>query len=164
MPAEIWVGIGICYFKLMNFIKAKFAFEHALEIDPQNPMALTSLGITEIAINSSDGKQREKAVFLFQRSFEIDDTNPLTMKNLADHFFNCKELEISGHLIDRALKFSQNYPTTQLRSDLFFLKGKINHLKENYNDALDSYFQCVKLNPNNYAAHFNKAKIHFMNN
>ena len=66
-------------------------------------MVLTSLGITEISINSSDGKYREKAVYLFQRSFEIDDTNPLTMKNLADHFFNCKELEISGHLIERAM-------------------------------------------------------------
>jgi tetratricopeptide (TPR) repeat protein len=51
-----------------------------------------------------------------------------------------------------------------LKSDLFFLKGKINHIKESYKDALDSYFQCVKLNPNNFAAHFNKAKIHFMNN
>lgn len=140
MPSEIWLGIGICYFKLLNFIKAKFAFEHALEIDSRNAMALTSLGITEIAINSSDGKQREKAVYLFQRSFEIDDTNPLTMKNLADHFFNCKEFEISGHLIDRALNYSQNYQGTQLKSDLFFLKGKIQHINEKYNEALDCYF------------------------
>ena len=70
-PSDIWLALGVCYFKLNNYLKAKFAFEHTLEIDPQNSMALTSLGITELLMNSSDPKQRERAVILLQKSFEI---------------------------------------------------------------------------------------------
>lgn len=47
-PPEVWLGIGICYFKLNNLVKAKFALEHVLELDPDNSMALTALGITEL--------------------------------------------------------------------------------------------------------------------
>ena len=55
-PSDIWLALGVCYFKLNNFLKAKFSFEHTLEIDPDNSMALTCLGITEILLNSSDPK------------------------------------------------------------------------------------------------------------
>jgi RNA polymerase-associated protein CTR9 len=33
-PSDIWLALGICYFKLNNYLKAKFAFEHTLEVDP----------------------------------------------------------------------------------------------------------------------------------
>ena len=35
-PPEVWLGIGICFFKLKNLVKAKFSFEQVLELDPQN--------------------------------------------------------------------------------------------------------------------------------
>ena len=47
-PPEVWLGIGICYFKLNNLVKAKFALQHVLELDPDNSMAMTALGITEL--------------------------------------------------------------------------------------------------------------------
>ena len=53
-PADIWLGIGILYFKLKNFIKAKFSLEHVIELEPNNSMALTALGITEIQLNPSN--------------------------------------------------------------------------------------------------------------
>jgi len=65
-PLDIWLAIGICYFKLNNLPKAKFALEHVIENDPNNSMALTALGVCELQINCSDTKQREKAVLLFQ--------------------------------------------------------------------------------------------------
>jgi RNA polymerase-associated protein CTR9 len=126
-PSDIWLALGVCYFKLNNYLKAKFSFEHTLNIDPENSMALTSLGITEILMNSSDPKQREKAVILFQRSFEIDDTNPLTMKHLAEHFFVSGDLDISEALSTRAIKYCEKYKSTLLGSDLNFILGKIQH-------------------------------------
>lgn len=54
VPLDIWMAIGICYFKLGNLPKAKFALEFVLEHDPENAMALTSLGVTELQINCSD--------------------------------------------------------------------------------------------------------------
>jgi RNA polymerase-associated protein CTR9 len=53
-PLDIWLAIGICHFKLKNLPKAKFALEHVIQHDPQNSMALTALGITELQINSTD--------------------------------------------------------------------------------------------------------------
>ena len=64
-PSDIWLALGVCYFKLSNYLKAKFAFEHTIEIDPENSMALTSLGITELLLNSSDQNRRKSAVILF---------------------------------------------------------------------------------------------------
>ena len=42
------MAIGICYFKLNNLPKAKFALEYVIENDPVNSMALTALGVTEL--------------------------------------------------------------------------------------------------------------------
>jgi tetratricopeptide (TPR) repeat protein len=53
-PSDIWMAIGICYFKLNNIPKAKFALDYVLEIDPQNAMAMTALGVTELLISTSD--------------------------------------------------------------------------------------------------------------
>jgi len=47
-PLDIWLAIGTCHSKLNNFVKAKFTFEYILEKEPNNAMALTSLGIVEI--------------------------------------------------------------------------------------------------------------------
>jgi len=47
-PLDIWMAIGICYFKLGNLPKAKFALEFVLEHDPDNATALTALGVTEL--------------------------------------------------------------------------------------------------------------------
>lgn len=126
-PPDIWLALGVCYFKIGNYLKAKFAFEHTLEIDPENSMALTSLGITELLLNSSDPNQRKKAVILFQKSFEIDDTNPLTMKHLGEHFFVSGDLDIAEALCTRAIKHCDHYKSTLLKSDLNFILGKIHH-------------------------------------
>lgn len=148
-PAEIWLGIGICYFKMRNLAKAKFALEHSLSKQPNNAMALTSLAITEMQINFSCPKQRFKAISLLQQSFEIDDTNPLTMKHLAEHFFFSGDLDLSESLCKRALKFCErlerpdtsDLPTFRreiylLRSDLAFIMGKILHQREDYEGAM----------------------------
>ena len=156
VPADIWMAIGICYFKLKNLPKAKFSLEHVLERDPENAHALTALGITELQINCSNPQQREKAMILFQRSFQIDDTNPLTMKHLADHFFFDNDFELAEALCTRALKFTGRLkkPDTAelqsfrleielLASDLNFILGKVHHSQENYEEALKFYFQAV---------------------
>lgn len=166
-PPEVWLGIGICYFKLNNLVKAKFALEHVLELDPNNSVAMTALGITELQINFSDQKQRLKAIKLFERSFELDDTNPLTMKHLANHFLLSNDLDIAEALCVRAirqceqLKIPENAASPKfrweiqlLRSDLHFILGKVYHKREQYDDALKNYFQTVDLNKYNYAAHY----------
>jgi len=47
-PLDIWLALGIVYFKLNNLPKAKFAIEHVVEQDPKNAFAMTCLGIVTI--------------------------------------------------------------------------------------------------------------------
>ena len=48
-PSDIWFGIGLCYYRLGNLPKAKLSMDKTIELDPQNSMALTAVGIIEIA-------------------------------------------------------------------------------------------------------------------
>ena len=64
-PSDIWFGIGLCYFRLSNLPKAKLSMDKTLELDPQNSMALTSLGVIELASNVNDFAAREKSMHLF---------------------------------------------------------------------------------------------------
>ena len=50
-PSDIWFGVGLCYFRLGNLPKAKLSMDKTISDDPANSMALTALGIIEIAVN-----------------------------------------------------------------------------------------------------------------
>lgn len=123
-PPDVWLGIGICFFKLNNLAKAKFALEHVLQLDPKNAMAMTALGVTELQINFSDQVQRAKAIKLFQQSFEIDDSNPLTMKHLAEHFLLSEELDIAEALCRRAIRQCERLKRPE-NSDLPTFRGEV---------------------------------------
>ena len=61
--------------------------DKTLELDPDNSMALVSMGIIEIASNINDFEACEKAVQYFEKSFQINPRNPLAIKYLAEHYF-----------------------------------------------------------------------------
>jgi len=97
------------------------------------------------------------------------------MKYLADHFFFDDEFAISQSLAKRALQFCARlerpdnceYPNFRLdikmlQSDLNFILGKVEHKKENYDEALTFYYESLKDNKNNHAANFNLSKILFL--
>ena len=174
-PIDIWMAIGICYFKIGNLVKAKFSLEYVLEKEPQNAMAMTALGITEMRLNFSSQSNRMMAITLFQKSFEIDDQNPLTMKHLADHFFIHGDLDLAQNLCLRALKFCEKLKKAEadspsfrrdiqpLKSDLSFILGKIFHKLEDYDSAIVHYFKAVEENSQNFSALYCLAQIHFLN-
>ena len=58
-PSDIWFGIGLCYYRLGNLPKAKLSMDKTIELDPQNSMALTAIGIIEISSNVNDYQVRE---------------------------------------------------------------------------------------------------------
>jgi RNA polymerase-associated protein CTR9 len=97
-PSDIWFAIGLCYFRLGNLPKAKLSMDRTIQDDPHNSMALTALGVIEIAANATDYESREKAYAHFEQAFAANPRNPLCLKYLAEHFFlieqyeQCKEL------------------------------------------------------------------------
>lgn len=46
-PPSIWLGIGLCYYRLGNITKARIAFQRVLDFDPGNSLANNALIIIE---------------------------------------------------------------------------------------------------------------------
>lgn len=81
------------------------------------------------------------------------------MKHLADHFFFQDDIELAQNLCLRALKFCEKLrkPETSdcsnfrkdvqyLKSDLYFILGKVFHKLENFDQALVHYFKSIEYN------------------
>jgi hypothetical protein len=76
--------------------------------DPDNSMALTALGIIEIASNVNDYEVREKACGYFERAFKANPRNPLCLKYLAEHFFFLEKYEHSKEFAEVGLQVLQS--------------------------------------------------------
>lgn len=97
-PPDIWFAIGLCHFRLGKLQKAKFSFDKTIELDPENSMALISLGIVDIKQNINDFEVRERASKMFERAFRANPRNPLALKYLAEHYFFQKEFTLAQDL------------------------------------------------------------------
>ncbi len=84
-PAEVRLGIGLCYLKLSKPEKAKQAFERALDVKPTCVGALVGLAIMEL--NEKSLESTRTGVQLLSKAYQIDASNPMVLNHLADHFF-----------------------------------------------------------------------------
>lgn len=166
-PVYVRYGIGLCYYRLGDINKARFAFERVLELDPNNSQALISLAILETSLKFYDQQINKKIQGLLNRAFTLDSKNPLTLKYLAQHHFSRGKLDTSQKICLHALKCLERFRRPEasvkenpnfrkemefLKSEFNFILGKISHSQENYEDALKFYLQAVKLNQQNFAA------------
>lgn len=139
-PSDIWFAMGLCYYRLGNFPKAKLSFDRTIELDPENSMALVSLGILSITQNINDFSARETAVKFFSRAFTVDPSNPLALKYLAEHYFFKGEFKLATDLSTAGIEVLKNktrperaelpsfrQDLDQLRSCFYFIKGKVEH-------------------------------------
>lgn len=137
-------------------------------------MALTALGIIEIAANVTDYESHEKACAYFERAFTANPRNPLCLKYLADHFFliqrydQAKEFAEVGLQVlsskihpERAELQSFRQEMEILRSQFYFILGKIEHVHERYPEALQNYEKSLSFCDKNYQTHFCLSKVHY---
>lgn len=134
-PSDIWFGIGLCYYRLGNLPKAKLSMDKTIELDPQNSMALTALGIIEIASNVNDYEVREQAMQFFERAFQANPRNPLCINYLAEHYFMKQEYQLCTELCQAGLQVIKN-KTRPERSDLPSYRQDIEHLRSTFNFIL----------------------------
>ena len=91
--------------------------DKTIELDPQNSMALTAIGIIEIASNVNDYQVREQAMHYFESAFQANPRNPLCIVYLAEHYFMKKEYQLTAELCDAGIKILKNKIRPE-RSDL----------------------------------------------
>ena len=171
-PSDIWFAIGLCYYRLGNLPKAKLSMDKTIELDPENSMALVSIGIIEIASTVNDFEACDKAVQYFERSFQANPRNPLAIKYMAEHYFLkkdydlCKQLSQAGILVldskrkpERSDLLSFRSEIEILRSHFYFLQGKVDHVLEKYEGAFQNYEESLRHNPKNYQTLFCLSKV-----
>jgi RNA polymerase-associated protein CTR9 len=88
-PPSIWLGIGLCYYRLGNITKAMFTFQRVLDYEPGNVLANNAIVIIANMGDNilRDEDQKQKNATNLSRSYQTDKNNPLTLKLVAEHFF-----------------------------------------------------------------------------
>jgi len=137
-------------------------------------MALTALGIIEISSNINDYEIRQNAMHYFERAFQANPRNPLCISYLAEHYFARQEYQLCGELCDAGLQVLKNktrpersdLPTYRLdiehlRSNFYFILGKLEHVQERYETAFQQYEESLRHNARNYQTLFCLAKVLF---
>ena len=115
--------------------------DKTIELDPNNSMALTSLGVIEIASNINDFEVREQAIVYFERAFQANPRNPLCISYLAEHYFIKEDYPLCTELCEAGLQLlkhktrpeGSDLPTFRqdmqhLRSVFYFTLGKVEHV------------------------------------
>ena len=104
-------------------------------------MALTASGIIEISSNINNYEARELAVRFFERAFTSNPRNPIALKYLAEHYFFRKQYPLAQEFSNAGIQVLKgktgpersDLPSFRqdlqiLRSDFYFVLGKIEHV------------------------------------
>eukprot|EP01022_Parablepharisma_sp_SALTPOND_P028356 TRINITY_DN70845_c3_g1_i1.p2 TRINITY_DN70845_c3_g1~~TRINITY_DN70845_c3_g1_i1.p2 ORF type:complete len:1075 (-),score=192.01 TRINITY_DN70845_c3_g1_i1:80-3304(-) len=176
-PLNVRQCIGLCFYKLGDYKKARQAFMRCLQLDPDNDSCLVYLGIMAMR----EGPEYiSQALEWFQQAYRLNPNNPLCLLQLANHYFLSGDFGRSETLAKKALTILECYKLAKsvqkigqadkkekavvsdihaMRADLYFLLGKIAHSKEVYRQALKLYKDALEENPQHYPANFYAAQV-----
>lgn len=147
-PAEVRLGIALCYYRLKQPELARKAFTRVLGMcDPSEPNVDALMGLAILELNDSDNDATEAikvAVSYAKTAYDlgtVGQTNPKVLNYLANHFFFTKqytrteELAIKGfhHSADEAIKAESCYSI-----------ARAYHVNRNYERAMQFYIEAVK--------------------
>lgn len=137
------IDLGVFYFQLQEYEKAKQLFEEVLKIDPNNALAHYDLGKALIVQGDEDGGITE-----CEKSLELgfDDIN--VYRTLSVEYFNKRELK-------KALKMYENIKRLEPKDDMaYYACGIIYIGLRNGWKAREEFKKAVEINPNNTEAHY----------
>ena len=123
---------------------AVLCYQKALDLNPNNAIAVTQLGILK-----DNAGQYADALKLFQKLNELspeDDHGLLLTSSILDNLGKEKE---AVEAFEKALKFSSN------PDQLFNHRGERRRRNQMYEEALEDYYEALKLNPGNAYASLN---------
>ncbi|VFQ81333.1 unnamed protein product [Cuscuta campestris] len=138
-PAAVRLGIGLCRYKLGQFLKAKQAFQRVLELDPENVEALVALAILDL--QTDEAGDIRSGMEKMQRAFEIYPYCAMSLNYLANHFFFTGQHFLVEQLTETALAVTNHGPT---KSHSYYNLARSYHSKGDYEKAGMYYMASVK--------------------
>ncbi len=137
--------MGQCFFKMGKIVKAKLAFERALDLDPHCVGALVGTAIIEL--NNKTSESTKLGVELLSKAYSIDPTNPIVLNHLANHFFYKKDYQKVQQLAMHAFHNTEN---ESIRAETCYQLARSYHAQGDLDQAFQYYYQATQFNSLNF--------------
>lgn len=138
-PADVRLGLAICFYKLNMPDKAEEAFSKAISLDPRCVGALTGLAVIEL--NKKTNASIKRGIEYLSRAFKIEPTDPMVLTLLADHFFYANEHEKVIKLATRAMENTEN---EAMQAQACYQLARAFHKKREFDNAFEYYYKATQ--------------------
>lgn len=121
-----FLNLGVAYFKLKDYDKAKKCWDKAKEIYPHNPFLKRNMALLgQIYYNQAMGlgmKQPKEAILLLEKAIEADPENPDYWYNLGGASFTIQDFSKAREAWTKTLELKPDYE--QAKQGLSAIPGK----------------------------------------
>lgn len=121
-----YLNLGVCYFKLKEYDKAKMYWDKVKTIFPNNPYLKRNFPLLGVAYMNEalriGGKDPKQAIALLEKAVACDPTNPDLWYNLGGASFTVQDYKRAREAWSQALLLKPDY--TQARQGLSAIEGK----------------------------------------
>ena len=148
-PADVRLGIGLCYYKMNKMERAVDAFTRALNLDGRCVGAL--IGLAVINLNQKDSRSIRDGIQLLSTAYKFDNNQALVLVHLANHFFFKKDMNKVQHLANHAIANTEHQ---QIRAEACYQLGRCYHVQGDYDQAFKFYYQATQFSSPKYALPF----------
>ena len=147
--ALAWCYLGILYFDLGKYIQSLTAYNTAIQMHPQFPVALSNRANTLSALNRID-----EAISSCEAAIELKPEYSTAWTNLGTIRTNCGQLDAAIECFEKSLSFlpADNEPAHRNLGAALTYQGC-------FQDALRHTERAIQINPNCAEAHRNHATL-----
>lgn len=138
-PADVRLGLGICFYKLNMPERAEEAFSKALALDPKCVGALTGLAVIEL--NKKTSASIKRGIEYLSKAFRNKPTDAMVLTLLADHFFYANEDDKVIKLATRAIENTENEAT---QAQACYQLARAYHKKKEFDNAFEYYYKATQ--------------------
>lgn len=155
-PADVRLGLGICFYKLNMTEKAEEAFSKALSMDPKCVGALTGLAVIEL--NRKTNTSIRRAMEYLMRAYKIEPNDAMVLTLLADHFFYTNQHD---KVIKTASRAMENTENESMQAQACYQLGRAYHKRKDYDNAFEYYYKATTFGGAQfYLAHYGLGQMY----
>jgi tetratricopeptide (TPR) repeat protein len=174
---NILESLAICYYNLGKLKKAKDIFMKILSVNPENYKTLTYLAILDLSEIQKNPDSLDRIFKNLKNAYILDDDSEfhfllITMTNIflmCDKIAEAEELctklnkileygEMKASKKESKEKYRKDFD--EIKSAIYCVNAKLNHLKRNYSEAFNWYTRAVQTNARNIEAQFGLGQLY----
>lgn len=146
--ADGYFNLGSTYGMLSQFDSSLYYFQKSVKIDPDRAAAYYYMGLTYTKLN-----KLELGYQMFDKAIMINPKDIVAYNIKAETLMGEKRYAEALEVLNKGEKISA------LNADLFILRGQIQVVLKNYNQAHQDFSRAIMINPINKQAYIDKINL-----